>query len=249
MGTPWFYCEQLVPGTVRLGADESRHAGGARRLRPGDAVCLFDGQGRLADGVVDGVEDGRARGLRIALQGVRVEPAPRRRLTLLCAAPKGDRLSWMVEKCTELGVSELVLAEFQRAVVRLGAGHVSRLRRVAIEACKQCRRARLPRIEAPSASALDVLRRAVEAARGGGRPLILLADPGEPERRGWLRDVAAASEVIAVVGPEGGFGEGERAALVSMGAAAVRIAPQVLRVETAAVCVASIWGASLTEHD
>lgn len=71
---------------------------------------------------------------------------PPRSLTLIVAGCKGPRLRWMVEKCTELGVSELCLAEFERSVVRVSEGHAQKLRTTAIEACKQCGRAWLPEI-------------------------------------------------------------------------------------------------------
>ncbi len=131
-----------------LDAAQSRHARSSLRLRDGDAVSLFDGRGRTAEATIAVASAREAGGQAVCAQVHRVNaltPALRS-LTLIVAGCKGPRLRWMVEKCTELGVSELCLAEFERSVVRVSEGHAQKLRTTAIEACKQCGRASLPEI-------------------------------------------------------------------------------------------------------
>ncbi len=156
MSAAWFHqptlCAAGPPShdaLVELSAAEAQHAAGSRRLGPGDAITLFDGAGTLAHAHIVAIQAPRAAkptGLPARIEAVqRVSPGPP--LTLIVAACKGDRLDWLIEKCTELGAARFVLTDFERSVVRTGPQHVSRLLRTAIEACKQSRRAWLPRIE------------------------------------------------------------------------------------------------------
>jgi 16S rRNA (uracil1498-N3)-methyltransferase len=235
MREPWIYCPTLQVGQLALDDAEARHALRSLRLRPGDRVTVFDGCGRLGSGVI---QTGRAGGGQAAVlveseQGV---PPPARTLTLIVAACKGPRLEWLAEKCTELGVSRLLLTEFERSVVHTGPQHVTRLRRTAIEACKQCRRAWLPQIEA-GLSLADAVVAAADAA-------LLVAHPtaDAPRLATWLNQQASAlSHVATVVGPEGGLSPAELDRLRSAGGQLVRIAEHILRVETAALAVAATW--------
>ncbi|MBW7906486.1 MAG: 16S rRNA (uracil(1498)-N(3))-methyltransferase [Phycisphaerae bacterium] len=186
MSEPRFYCPALAVGVVALDETETRHALVTLRLRPGDPLVVFDGQGRVGNARLLDHERpstsqpspahpsrkrharhaGKLRGgtlARASVETVLYLPPPPRRLTLIVAAAKGPRLDWMVEKCTELGVDRLVLTAFERSAVRLEAGAAERLRRITIAACKQSRRAWLPELRvAPTlAAALEA-----EAARG-----------------------------------------------------------------------------------
>lgn len=245
VAAPCFFCGSLDSGEILLDPEESRHAVTSRRLRTGDPVRLFDGRGRIAAGVVAAASGTgpRVRGrVRVTLQEMHSTAPPQHTLTLVCAAPKGDRLAWMVEKCTELGVTAMALAAFERAVVRPGAAQVARLRRVAIEACKQSGRAWLPWIAARDEPVAQVVRGLASDQGPGGA--ILLGDPGGSAALGALR-AARSGNAIAIIGPEGGVTEAERDALVACGARPVCLARQVLRIETAAACVAALWGATL----
>jgi len=227
---------------LTLAAAESRHALAVLRLRPGDTVEVFDGQGAHAMGKL--VDDGAGRravrrggGAVVEVGEVWVEPPPGRHLTLYVAACKGPRLDWLVEKCTELGVDRIRLVEFARSVVRAGDARLAKLSRVAIEACKQCGRNRLPQ--------LSIGDPWPPAPAPGER--LVVCDPEAPISlveqlsRNSARD---AVHLTAVIGPEGGLADDERAHLHGAGAVPVRLAPHVLRVETAAVAVAAVWAAA-----
>lgn len=250
MSEPRFHCPHIEPGLTHLDAAETRHALLSLRLKPGDAVVLFDGRGRVGYGRLadDGAQTreadaGRKRrgtpaGAAVHVERVLLVPQPARTLTLVCPGCKGDRLDWLVEKCTELGVTTLRIAQFERSVVQPGETRIEKLRRAAIEACKQCRRAWLPEIDAATP-----LSEAVAAVPQGA---LIVADPDEqaPSLASWLHGHAMnANHLSAVVGPEGGITADELRLLRARGAQIVRLADQVLRVETAAVAIAACWAA------
>jgi 16S rRNA (uracil1498-N3)-methyltransferase len=181
---------------------------------------------RLRDGAVVTVTDGRGawRACRLTSEGVEPDGpvaavAPGPDVTVAVAPPKGDRLEWLVQKCTEVGVARLVLLDAERSVVRWDAERsvrqVERLRRVAAEASMQSRRVWLPEIRGPLPAG-EVLAGAAIAEPGG-------------------RSVGPGDACIAV-GPEGGW----TAAEVGRAAARVSLGPHVLRVETAAVVAATL---------
>jgi 16S rRNA (uracil1498-N3)-methyltransferase len=185
------------------------------RLRDGDVVTVTDGAGswrpcRLGPGGLEPDGD------------VVVTTTPRP-VTVAVAPPKGDRLEWLVQKCTEVGVARLVLVDAERSVVRWepdrATKQLDRLRRVAAEAALQSRRTWLPEVVGPYPAA-DVLPDAA-VAEPGGRP------------------VAPADACIAV-GPEGGWSPGE----LARAADRVSLGPNVLRVETAAVVAATLMVAA-----
>jgi 16S rRNA (uracil1498-N3)-methyltransferase len=226
-------------GKAVLDGDEARHLARVLRARVGDTVTLFDGRGRAW----------QARVTRIARDTVELEtvepstveraagepteatPPAGPRLTLAVALPKGERQKWLVEKLTELGVARLVPLETARGVAEATASAAARLERQVIEACKQCGRDTLMEVAA-------------------GRPLDRLLADLPPGARGVIAhphapplDAAAvqagATEVIALVGPEGGFTADEVAAADGAGLFRASLGPHILRVETAAIALAA----------
>jgi 16S rRNA (uracil1498-N3)-methyltransferase len=227
-----FYCPKLPgDGRFRLEGDESRHLGRVRRLGPGDRVEVFDGGGHAVVAEVIAVGGGGAE-LSIVGPPLADRSAPCR-LTLATAVPKGERFDWLVEKATELGVDRLVPIVTERSVVDPRASKLERLRRVVIEASKQCGRNRLMEIEEPAAWA----RWSLEPR--DARTLRRIAHPGGPSPSAWPR-LRPGESVIVAIGPEGGFSPEEvedarRAGWDVIGLGATR-----LRIETAglAACAA-----------
>ena len=247
MSLPRFFCKELAPGAVALDAAESRHALGSLRLRPGDEALLFDGRGRVAHGVLKPnkhapAERASRRGgqasAEFSVERVLCEPPPTRTLTIIAAACKGPRLTWMIEKLTELGTTRIVIANFERSVVRTERAHAEKLGRTALEAAKQSQRAWLPEITC--GSTLE------NAVSGEGRGGLLVAHPAEEAAALAPRLLAheyITGHVIAVIGPEGGLTDDEIEMLRSRSGELVRLAPTILRVETAALSVAANWAA------
>jgi 16S rRNA (uracil1498-N3)-methyltransferase len=216
----------LRPGTeLELPEGESHHLR-VRRGRAGEPVRLMDGQGGVAEGAVTPAG-------RVTLGTVRMV-APPPPLVLAVGAGDKERWSWLVEKAAELGVTDLLPLETDRAAAvstRLRPEHLDRLRRRALEAIKQSGAAWAPVIH-PPATLADLL----------GRPVV-----GER----WLADMAggppgslgAGGAVTVAIGPEGGFTEAERQSLLGAGWLTVRLGPHVLRFETAAIAAALAAGA------
>lgn len=241
-----FYCPSLQPPDraldAELGPDESRHALTTLRLRSGDRVELFDGAGGFAVGELIGdpaPERGRHRSgpvVRIRVVEFSRSEAPRRRLTLFIASPKGPRFDWLIEKCTELGVTALIFTDFERSVVRTSADSARKHERATIEASKQCGRLWLPTLRGG-----DSMKKAVEAHNG---PLVV-CDPGPAARSltDWLGEQSDAADIGVIIGPEGGISPAESDWLRERGVQPVKLAQTILRIETAGVAAAAIWSA------
>ena len=231
---PRFYCGEFSAPDAVLTGDELHHLRAVRRLAPGDAVELFDGRGRLAECTVRRIGRNRAE---LHVGRVTRAPAPQGGLTVATAIPKAGRMDWLVEKVTELGVAAVWPLVTERSAIAAPGDEKQRgWHRRAIEACKQCGRLWLPEIALPMTVA------EAAARLGAGRhEVVLLADPSADAVP--LADVGRAAEaeamVVGFVGPEGGFTDGEHAALRAAGAVPVRLGPHVLRVETAAVALAA----------
>src|SRR3984957_2106058 len=141
----------LTPGTVvDLPPDTASHLAKVLRARLGDELILFNGDGREFNGAIDAVRGSRvSASVGDSRQVDRESPLA---ITLLQCVPRGDRMDFIVQKATELGVARIVPVLSQRSVVRLDkAQAVSKAihwRAVAVSACEQCGRNRLPIIEA-----------------------------------------------------------------------------------------------------
>jgi 16S rRNA (uracil1498-N3)-methyltransferase len=224
--TERFFCPTRArDGRIRLEGDESRHLSRVRRLGPGAVVEVFDGQGWAAHAEVMAVgKDWVDLAVREELHTDRAAAC---RLTLATAVPKGERFDWLVEKATELGVDRLVPLVTERSVVDPRAAKLERLRRLVIEASKQCGRNRLMVLEKPIAWA-DWLKEPSQAA-----PRLVAHPVGLPP---WLWTKARrGSEAALAVGPEGGFTKDEIAAARGAGWQIANLGATLLRIETAAL--------------
>ncbi len=211
-----------LPDQLDVTGRDGHHLERVRRLRVGEPVTAADGAGRWRPYRVARADPGQ---LTLAADGSPVvEPRLTPGLVLACAPTKGERPEAVVRHATELGVDEIWWVTTARSVVRWDGERadavLERLRRVAREAAAQCRRARLPLLEAPGPLG-DLAGRPglLVADRAGAAPTDL-PDPPEP---GW----------ILVVGPEGGLTPGELAALGHP--PRLGLGPHVLRSETAAL--------------
>jgi 16S rRNA (uracil1498-N3)-methyltransferase len=231
MSERFFVSPLIASDRAVLTGDEARHLTSVMRAAVGDEVTLFDGSGA----------EFSARVAAICKGAVELSISERREisreltlsLTLAVALPKGERQKWLVEKATELGVTRIVPLVTERGVAQPVESALERLRRAVIEASKQCGRNRLMEI-APAAPAVEFFAAApISAAR-------FIADPSG-QSLGAL-DVSQCGDILAAVGPEGGFTPAELAAAASSGWQAVWLGSRILRVETAAVALAA-WAA------
>jgi 16S rRNA (uracil1498-N3)-methyltransferase len=214
-----------VGGEVRLRGPEAHHLSAVCRARPGDALCLFNG---------DGLEY-RARVVDVSRKDVTIEilaqegPLRERPFPLHIAAPlpKGDRATFLIEKLTELGVTTFTILSTERSIVQPRDTKIEKLVRHVIEASKQCGRNVLMQIEGPTPWTKFVLEPTLPTLR-------LVAHPGS----GSLPTIQ--SEVVAAVGPEGGFTDAELA--LAQGWQQVSLGASLLRIETAALALAARLG-------
>jgi 16S rRNA (uracil1498-N3)-methyltransferase len=245
---PWFHCSPIDTPAITLPKSEARHAVQSLRLRAGDAACVFDGRGRVARGTLQISDDDskaarrtkkRPPAVRVAVERIDEFARPQPALSIITAACKGSRLEWLVEKCTELGVAEIVLARFARSIVL--PQQTDKLDRTALEACKQCGRAWLPTIRLGRDIGDEV------AVQTEHTIVCADADPTAPLFGAWLvADRSRAAQdlrVTLIVGPEGGFTRDERAMFRERNIVNVCLSEQVLRIETAAVAAAAAWSA------
>lgn len=241
MRVPRFLAPDAAPGAeIALPPHSAHHARDVLRLRPGAPIRVFDGEGREWQAEVRGIS---RRELRVRV-GAPLSPAPESPLhtCLAVAVLKGDRMEWVVQKATELGVSEIapVLTARTDAAARPAIAGTRRERwhKVAAGAAEQCGRARLPRLR-ETATLRDHL-----LAPGPSARYLLLEPPGGADLRG--EGAPGADGVSLLVGPNGGWAPEERAAAEAAGFRCVGLGERVLRAETAAVAsltaVQLLWG-------
>jgi 16S rRNA (uracil1498-N3)-methyltransferase len=257
----------LHPGsTVDLARETSAHLAKVLRARSGDELVLFNGDGREFTATIDAVRGSRVSASIGAARIVdRESPCS---LTLVQCIPRGDRMDFIVQKATELGVSRIVPVLSQRSVVRLdsaqSASKQAHWRAVAVSACEQCGRNRLPTVEAaqPLLNYLGALAppdaSPGEAAAAGVRSLRLVMEPEGEHGQNSARplDIASLGAVAAAeiaIGPEGGFAPEELEAFELSAFMRAGLGPRVLRTETAAIAAIVMlqarFGDMLADYD
>ena len=244
MSAPRLYAADLAGvlaagGSVALPATVAHHAANVLRLRTRDAITLFTGEGGEFAATIERI-DRREVIVRVdAFADAERESALA--VTLVQAVAAGDAMDYAIRKSVELGVAALQPVITARSAP-LGEGTRAAQKRerwqnVAIAACEQSGRNRVPGVAAPVAFAQWL------AARGAAAPGIVLA-PQDGVPLASLRAPAGAMDVV--VGPEGGFTADEIAAATRAGLAAVRLGPRVLRTETAGpaalAAIQTLWG-------
>lgn len=231
MSERFFLAAPPRDGRGILEGDEARHCSRVLRAKLGDVISVFDGRGTEWPARVAGIS---RDAVTLDLGEPRpAEPATPIRLTLAVALPKGERQKWLVEKSTELGVTRLVPLITERGVAEATDAARARLERAAIEACKQCGRNTLMEIAAPATLG--------ELAARHPTSLRLIAHPGGAS----LGDQPIATpareiqEIVAAIGPEGGFTPEELHLATAAGFLPVSLGTHILRIETAAIALAA----------
>ena len=246
-----FYCDTpLVSGqTIALPATAARHVQ-VLRMQPGHTLTLFNGEGGEFEAEVTHMG-------RSDVQ-VRVGAHSAQEREALCAVqlvvgmPANERMDWLVEKATELGVQRITPVMTERSVVRLNGERAEKKQAhwqaIAISACEQCGRNRVPHVDVPlrlevwlsnaqqasqqtSADGLQALR-AVMSLHESTQALSSLLQNGQVDQVG---ESSIHQPVVLMTGPEGGLSDAEDAAARQAGFVAVSLGARVLRAETAAL--------------
>jgi len=233
-----FFVPAIAGDAVRivLLGDEHRHLARAARVRAGDEVWLFDGSGRRCLARVEKV--GRDR-TEAAVLRIEEPEAPRTRIALAQCLIEAKTLGSILEKAAELGCADFVPVVSARSLKAAGERadrKLERWKRIAREAAKQCKARLLTEVHPPRPLG-ELLR-----APGAERRLFLSEHGGRA-----LKDIVTAAgppvSVLLLVGPKGGWTEGEEEAIRQAGFEAVSLGRRILRAETAAVA-----GAAMISH-
>jgi 16S rRNA (uracil1498-N3)-methyltransferase len=217
---------------VKLEGNAASHVTRVLRLRVGTALTLFNGEGGEYEASIDKAAGGEVI-VAVGAHAAHERESPLR-VTLAQGVSRGERMDLVVQKATELGVTALAPVLTERSVVRLTAQQsdrkVNHWRAIAIAACEQCGRNRLPGIAAPQGH-----REFLRSVPGGMRVLL------SPGGGVTLKDLARPDGAVTVlIGPEGGLTDEEEQAAVAAGFTAVRLGPRILRTETAAIAALAL---------
>lgn len=231
MGLPRAPLSPLVSGEQPLARELSSYLVKVLRLRAGDRFVAFDPE----TGTEAEAELLRDVPALVRIAAVHLAPrAARREVTLLQGLAKGDKPEQVARAAVALGARRVIFVRTERSVA--GAElRGDRLRAVMLDTARQCGRADLPEV-----GGLIELGAALQASDGLG----LLLDPNaEQSLVEVLRSLGSAHPLALAVGPEGGFGSGERQALLEAGFQPVRLSSYVLRTELAAVAALAVVAA------
>jgi len=241
---PRFYVPQaqIEKGLLKVEGSEVRHIRRVLRLKVGDRLVLFDGSAKEYEGII--VEESPSS-VMMKVENI-LSPAKESPLeiTLAQSLLKGEKMEYLIQKATELGIKKIIPFFSSRSVPLLDKS--KRLRRyhrwekISIEACKQCGRIAVPRVEplqnysemlgmAPS----EALRLILREKKGQGLKEVLDGSKGK-------------TEIFFVVGPEGGMSDEEVGEAQKAGFIPITLGKRILRSETAGLCLLSVlqyeWG-------
>ncbi|MCE2394685.1 16S rRNA (uracil(1498)-N(3))-methyltransferase [Candidatus Poribacteria bacterium] len=226
---------QISEDTIRINESERHHLLNVLRLRAGDHVEIFDGEGNH---YIASLHDTRTSPLQAKILQHQFHPHTPPYITLFQGLPKFDKMDLIVQKTTEIGVNEIAPMICERSIPKavVQQKRTVRWQRIANEAAKQCKRAHFAHVFAPQRLE-ECLGRVVDL------DLLILLWEGE-KRQGLketLRNHGEAKSVGLFVGPEGGFSDKEVKLAVQNGCIPATFGDNILRTETAAiVSVASV---------
>jgi len=227
---------QIEKGMLRIEGNEVKHIRRVLRLKAGDEIIVFDSLGKEYEGTI--IEE-TTSSVVIKIQNIflskRDSPLD---VTLAQSLLKGEKMDYLIQKATELGVKEIIPFFSSRSVPLLEkSGRLKRHHRwgrIAIEASKQCGRGVVPKIES-----LQDYSEMLQLASPGSLRLILWEREG-----GQLKEVLERSKektrIFFIIGPEGGFSQEEVEEAKRAGFIPVTLGRRILRAETASLCLLSI---------
>ena len=216
--------------TLTLDPERSHYLCRVLRQRRGDHVLLFAGDGLGYEAEIDSADPRACEVRLLAIEPS--EPPPRLRLHLGQAMIKGERLDFVLQKATELGVTDIWLLETERTEVHITGARVSRRethwQHIVESAAEQCGRLRLPAVH--GRVALSTLLEDRPAAQ------TFLLDPGAAP----IDTAPSLVDTLLLIGPEGGFSDAEREAAHAAGARSMGLGKLILRADTAPLAALSI---------
>jgi 16S rRNA (uracil1498-N3)-methyltransferase len=230
-----FYCENISGNVVELGEQETRHAVGVMRLGKGECIEVVDGKGGIVTAVIENA--GKKKILLKIESFKKVPPKQTGRVIIATSIAKGDRFEWLISKCTELGVDRIVPVIFERTVkLAKGDNAADRWKNVAVSAIKQCGSLFLPVIDRPIefSKAIEIIKAEYPLAK------FVVGWCGDEAVNVDMLDIIG-KDVVAVVGPEGGFSPADEKLFMQIEIEKVSLGENILRTETAAIAFGAIF--------
>jgi len=241
---PRFYIPNphIQNGLLKIEGDEVKHIRKVLRLKAGDAILVFDGLGKEFEGTI--IEEERSS-VMVKIQHIFSSRGDSSlEVTLAQSLLKGEKMDYLIQKATELGVKEIIPFFSSRSVPLLeksrGLKRHHRWEKIAIEASKQCGRVVVPKVESLQDYS-DMLRSASPDSLR-----LILWEKGGIKLKEALERSREKTKIFFVIGPEGGFSQDEVDQAKRAGFVAVTLGRRVLRAETASLSFLSIlqyeWG-------
>jgi 16S rRNA (uracil1498-N3)-methyltransferase len=229
-----FHPASLAEGmevTVTGGA--AAHLGKVLRVREGDTVILFNGDG--LDHTARIISASRAKVSAVIVASQKIQTESPVFVTLMQGICRNHRMDMLIQKSTELGVNRISPIVCERSVVKIGGDRagkkIDHWRSIAISASEQCGRSQIPDV-----AGLETLPSALDRLDANTARLML--DPNGSET--LASAIGASRSVALLIGPEGGLTDGERAAAITAGFKSARLGPRILRTETAPIAALSV---------
>jgi len=230
----YYVNKEIIEGShIKLEGDEFIHLASVMRSRVGESVTLFNGDAYDYDGVI--VEIAKKYALINVTHKTKGIGFPNKKVTLFQALVKGDKLSTIVQKNTELGTHEIVLFESDYSDVKVGSKNIEKLEKVSISACKQC-----------GSSVLTLTGRElkfnqmIEEIKKYDSVLFAFECESENHISKILPSLRDKNNIAVIVGAEGGFSDIEAQKIKDAGAIVVNLGQRILRAETAGIVLPSL---------
>jgi 16S rRNA (uracil1498-N3)-methyltransferase len=235
-----FFTPQLLQEDIQINLEEetSHHLYQVLRLRAGDEVVLFSGDGEEYQATL--VQVGKKRAEAKIGSSLRHEPESPLALHLLLGISRSERMDFAIQKATELGINRITPILSERCVVKLNekksASRVTHWQRVVVNACEQSGRCRIPVIDKPT--------KYEEALSHDDATTSILLDH---RSQFTLHQIKPPKDKLSIlIGPEGGLTHWERQFAIQSGFLGVRLGPRIMRTETAPLAtiaaVQTLWG-------
>lgn len=233
---------QIKDAILKVEGDEVKHIRKVLRLKRGDEVFIFDGSGQEYEGTI--VEEG-SFSVSIKVRNRFFSPTePNLSITLAQSLLKGEKMDYLIQKATELGVKRIVPFISSRSIPLLEKAkrleRQQRWEKIAIGASKQCGRGVLPQIDPPGDYPQILESVPTESLR------LILWEKGGEKLKEILKKLKRENEIFFIVGPEGGLSQEEVEEAKKANFIPITLGERILRSETASLCLLSIlqyeWG-------
>ena len=226
---------QVSKSGASITGDDVNHIRLVLRMKPGDEILVLDGTGRTYACSIKTIKEDKVNCKIISSRSAKSEPETK--ITLIQSIPRESKMDFIMQKCTELGVSRIIPTITERTIIKLNEEKKekrhNRWQKIIKEAAEQAGRGIIPKID-------EILR--FDEALRFSKDHELCVIPWEMEEKTSLKQVLdqAPKNILIAIGPEGGFSKTEVEKAVRAGFKPVSLGKRILRTETAGIAVLSM---------